>query len=209
MQAAMTMLRQVAHEPTVQQLNRRLDRVGELITATGPRETKLRVCLVLVHEAVRRQLVRADNFTSAEVPQFDAERWDQDDHGRLAAYEDLIGRVRERTIAAVPADARVAMVSRGDDRLLQLDERMAVHFPQQADGRYAGFYPQDAAQAIAQLRALRSGGTQYVVFPATAFWWLDHYTALAEWLASSVVWACDDCSVFELPPALDDKEGTA
>jgi len=196
-------------ERNAEKLEGVLEGVRQLIAESGATERR-RVQLVLVHEVLRRRLeAAADLAQEAEPLLFDAKRWDQSDYERFTEYEALIGRVCERTIATVPAGARVAMVSRGDDRLLQLDDRVAVHFPQQADGRYAGFYPHDADQAIAQLRALRSGGTQYLVFPATAFWWLDHYSALARWLDSSVVWTCDDCSVFELARAPDDKEDTA
>jgi hypothetical protein len=195
-------------EQNIETLQRRLKKVRRLIAAPNA-EARQRVRLVLVHEVLRRRLEAAASTSPEEAALFDAKRWDQGDHGRLAAYEALIGRVRERTIATVPAGAHVAMVSRGDDRLLQLDDRIAVHFPQQAEGHYAGFYPKDADEAIAQLAALRSGGTQYVVFPATAFWWLDFYSGLARWLAPSAVWACGDCSVFELARAREGKEDTA
>jgi hypothetical protein len=199
--AAMTMTGYGTRELTVAQLRRRLERVVALIARAGARDRRHRIRLVLVHEAVRRQLSRAEDAETAQIPHFDPRRWDQDEHARFVAYEALVERVRERTMAVLPAGARVAMVSRGDDRLLELDDRVAAHFPQQADGRYAGFYPEDARGAIEQLRALRSVGTRYVVFPATAFWWLDYYAALERWLAPSTVWAGEDCTVFDLANA--------
>ena len=198
MRTPVTMPEHARRGVTVAQLRHRLERVRALIARAGARDKRYRIRLVLVHEAVRRQLAGAEDAAAARVPHFDPTRWEQDEHARFVAYEALVERVRERTIAVLPAGARLAMVSRGDDRLLQLDDRVAAHFPQQADGRYAGFYPEDAGQAIDQLRRLRRAGTKYVVFPATAYWWLDYYGPLARWLGPSAVWAGDECTVFDL-----------
>ena len=40
---------------------------------------------------------------------------------------------------------------------------------------YAGYYPDNSLSAIAHLEALRAEGADYLVFPATAFWWRDKY----------------------------------
>jgi hypothetical protein len=185
-----------------------LEHIRTLIAATSREERSLRVALVLVHEALRRTLSES-TVADVPMPRFDAERWGIDGYQRIPAYEALVERVRERTMAIVPPGARIAMVSRGDDRLLQLDERIAAHFPQDTTGRYAGYYPKDARQAIRQLRELRSRGTQFVVFPATAFWWLDFYAELARWLAPALAWSCEDCAVYELPRVADGQEGSA
>jgi len=75
----------------------------------------------------------------------------------------------------VPEGATVAVVSKGDSELIDLPGRRGVHFPQSPDGAYAGHHPSDSADAIAGLDAARTRGARYLLFPATAFWWLEHY----------------------------------
>jgi hypothetical protein len=74
------------------------------------------------------------------------------------------------------------VVSRGDDELLRFDGVTGWHFPQTDDGTFAGHYPADSDDAIAQLERLAGRGAQYLVLPATAAWWLDHYAGFAEFL---------------------------
>jgi len=64
-------------------------------------------------------------------------------------YEQLIGAIREVVHRVVPLNATVMVVSRGDDELTRLGPRTALHFPQDEDGRYAGYHPSDSDAAIA------------------------------------------------------------
>ena len=67
----------------------------------------------------------------------------------------------------------------GDPALLKLGRRRrGLHFPQTNDGVYAGYHPRDAAAAVRHLEELRRKGAEYLVLPATAFWWLEHYVGL-------------------------------
>jgi hypothetical protein len=76
----------------------------------------------------------------------------------------------------IPGAANVLVVSRGDDDLLSLGELItAGHFPQDADGKYSGYHPSDSDEAIALLEKLRHRGAQYLVFPESSYWWLEHY----------------------------------
>lgn len=84
-----------------------------------------------------------------------------------------------------PQDTAVAVVSRGDDALLQLGGRRAWHFPCAEDGSYLGYYPETGAEAIAHLQELMSRGVEYFVLPSTAFWWLEHYPELNRHLRES------------------------
>src|SRR5262245_23370603 len=77
--------------------------------------------------------------------------------------------------ATVPPSQTVLVVSRGDDTLLRLGSRSGWHFPRTSDGRYAGYYPKNSAEAIKHLEELRARGARYLVFPATSLWWLEHY----------------------------------
>ena len=94
-------------------------------------------------------------------------------------YQQLPERIREVVRSALPADATVLVVSKGDNALLHLDGRTAWHFPQTENGAYAGYYPATSAAAIAHLEALRKKGAEFLLLPPTAFWWLEHYTRFA------------------------------
>jgi hypothetical protein len=187
-----------------------LEHIRSLIAATDRDEQSLRIALVLVHEAVRRTLEEsAEEGSRPSGPRFDDERWGSDRRARMLAYHALVERVRERTMTVVPPGGLVAMVSRGDDRLLQLDGRVARHFPGDEAGLYAGYYPENAAKAMEQLLELKSRGTQFVVFPATAFWWLEFYSQLASWLGPALVWSCEDCAIYQLTRLEEGRDGSA
>lgn len=91
------------------------------------------------------------------------------------AYADLVARVRRLAERRVPEGARVLVVSRGDAELLRFRGRPASHFPQDEGGGYAGHYPADSEEAISHLETLRDRGAQFLIFPRSALWWLDHY----------------------------------
>jgi glycosyltransferase involved in cell wall biosynthesis len=93
-------------------------------------------------------------------------------------YQELIGRFRKLVRSSVPERTTVLVVSKGDHELLDLGIDRTWHFPQRADGTYAGYYPFDSASAIAHLEALREKGGKYLAFPAPSLWWLDHYKEL-------------------------------
>jgi GT2 family glycosyltransferase len=116
-------------------------------------------------------------------------------------YGDLVERVQSLVSATVPAGATVLVISKGDDKLVDLPGRHGWHFPRARDGRYAGYYPETDDDAIAHLEELRSQGAQYLVFPSTSFWWLDHYPQLAGHLRSRYgtgAYDHDTAQVFEL-----------
>ena len=100
----------------------------------------------------------------------------------------------------VPKHATVAVVSKGDAELIRLGGRRAWHFPRdEADATQ--LHPENSAAAIAELRAAQADGATHIVFPATAFWWLEYYTDLREYLeqrAHLVLREEDSCLIFEL-----------
>ncbi|MDQ4070631.1 MAG: hypothetical protein M3203_14340, partial [Actinomycetota bacterium] len=119
-----------------------------------------------------------------------------------------VERVTAALADAVPADARVLVVSRGDDELVELDGWRGSHFPQDESGVYAGFYPEDSAEAIGHLEDLRTAGAEYLVFPPTAMWWLEHYRGLRTHLERSyrfVPTGPDDCAVVALAAPADGR----
>ena len=97
------------------------------------------------------------------------------------------------------------VVSKGDNELLRLDGHHAWHFPQTAGGVYAGFHPKDSADAIQHLAELRTKGAEYLLFPKTAFWWLDHYAGLKNQLESRHTLICRDeaCVIYGLTASAD------
>jgi glycosyltransferase involved in cell wall biosynthesis len=121
--------------------------------------------------------------------------------GSYLEYRQIVLRTQEVVCRTVPARATVIVVSRGDNALLNLDDRDAWHFPRITDGTYAGHYPASSAEAIAHLEALRGQGGDFLVFPKTAFWWLEHYSDFKQHLESHYRIAAHDsnsCIVFSL-----------
>jgi hypothetical protein len=101
---------------------------------------------------------------------------------------------------AVPPGATVAIVSRGDDSMLDLGVRRGWHFPRSSDGRYAGYHPADGDEAIAHLESLRDQGAEYLVVPEPSRWWLDYYDTFARHLTNvgPPLADCDAGVVFSL-----------
>ena len=128
-------------------------------------------------------------------------------------YDPLVSRraspgvasFRNVVAAVVPEDGTIAVVSRGDSALLELGKRDAWHFPRRADGVYAGYYPQDSAAAIKHLEALRDRGAEFIAFPASAMWWLDHYVDLAAHLEANYELIASDASVGAIYALVDGR----
>jgi hypothetical protein len=102
---------------------------------------------------------------------------------------------------ATPAEAAVAVVSKGDPRLVEFPGRSGRHFPADNEGRYAGYHPRTSEEAIALVEAVRASGTEFLCLPQTSFWWLEHYAALATWLrvhCRVVAEQPDTCIVYDL-----------
>lgn len=99
-------------------------------------------------------------------------------HGRRATpeYRELRERIRQSATGLLPHGARVMVVSKGDEELLNLGGACGLHFPQDGSGDYANVYPADSTEAIAQLESLRSRGAEFLLIPKPAFWWLDFYS---------------------------------
>ena len=99
---------------------------------------------------------------------------------RLALWRrEVVDHVHAFARDQLPGGASVLVVSRGDEEVVALPGVRAGHFPQSADGAYAGHHPADSADAIDQLEELRRGGAEYLLVPATSGWWLEHYGELA------------------------------
>jgi radical SAM protein with 4Fe4S-binding SPASM domain len=137
---------------------------------------------------------------------------DADSNGRVAReqYKALVERVRLIVTSAVPPDATVVVVSKGDEQLLDLECGEAWHLPASPDGSYIGYHPPDADWAIEQLERARARGADYLVLPATSFWWLEHYPAFAQHVSKRYPQIVEDdsCAIYALGrfPALYGRE---
>jgi GT2 family glycosyltransferase len=127
--------------------------------------------------------------------------WQPYDRPPEAGYEEMTARIKSLVERSVPPEATLLVVSRGDERLLDLGGRQAWHFPQGDDDVYAGHHPSDSEEAIDHLERLRDRGGDYILFPATALWWLGYYrefTALLKRGGEPLVEEPDTCVIYEL-----------
>jgi hypothetical protein len=176
----------------------RMLRVRERLAATSARETHLRTLLVLAHETLRREAALEEALAVGP-------RWDPAPIGAVEEpiedYAELVARIHAILAGRVPSGARVLVVSRGDETLLA-PAFATSHFPQGPNGVYAGHYPADSAAAIAHLERLRGEGAEFLVLPATGFWWLDYYGGLLQHLMARgrVVHHDEHCLIFDLRP---------
>jgi glycosyltransferase involved in cell wall biosynthesis len=118
-------------------------------------------------------------------------------------YRDLVEDIRAIAARVIPSAAIVAIVSRGDDRLLTLDGQTAWHFPEARPGVYAGHHPADSDDAIRALAAAAQRGAAFLLLPGTAFWWLEHYEGLRRHLDErcACIWRDERCVIYDLRAA--------
>jgi hypothetical protein len=117
------------------------------------------------------------------------------------AYLALIARIRDTVDNSLPRGTIVMVVSKGDDELLKLGECQTWHFPRTEHGMYAGHHPADSTAAIQHLEELRASGGQFLLFPATAFWWLEHYSDFHRHLReryATIVRDDQTCQIFDV-----------
>ena len=126
-------------------------------------------------------------------------RWEPQPVRASENYLETTKNIRDVAGRTLPQCARVLVVSKGDDELLKLNGCHASHFPQDDSGNFAGFYPGDSAEAIAQIETLRAKGAEFLIFPSTSRWWLDHYAEMRLHLEKSAsAYECDSCVIFDI-----------
>jgi GT2 family glycosyltransferase len=126
--------------------------------------------------------------------------WQQYERRPDPGYDALVEDVRHRLASELPQHGTVLVVSKGDERLVQVPGRRAWHFPRAPSGTWAGHYPADSSEAIAALEDERARGATHIAFPRTSLWWLDHYQELARHLSRwhQEVIRDETCVVFAL-----------
>jgi glycosyltransferase involved in cell wall biosynthesis/GT2 family glycosyltransferase len=144
--------------------------------------------LVLAREQSKAAFVR---FAKAENPS-------------ILEYRKLVQRIKDLARRKLPAYAQIAVVSRGDDELLNLNRQLGWHFPQGLNNVYAGYHPRNSNEAIRHLQRLRKKGAAWLLFPKTAFWWFEYYPEFHRYLELNYPVAIRDpknCVVYALTPA--------
>jgi GT2 family glycosyltransferase len=129
------------------------------------------------------------------------EPWQPYSRRETPEYGELIADVRQTLRQTLPPDATVLVVSKGDERLLAVDELRTWHFPRLSDGSWPGHHPADGEEVIAGLEELCAQGAEYIVFPAPMRWWLDFYDGLAGRLDGRAVHSNEACAIYSLAPA--------
>jgi hypothetical protein len=135
------------------------------------------------------------------------QQWAPDSIKKLDYFETL-SSLRKTSTETLPTHGTVAVVSKGDDEMLKFVGQNAWHFPQTLTGVYAGAHPLNSLAAIAHIEALRMKGADFLLFPSTAFWWLEHYAALKDHLQRRyrVLVHDDACAIFDLREALRPRQ---
>jgi GT2 family glycosyltransferase len=129
------------------------------------------------------------------------EAWQPYRRRQTPEYAELVMGVRRTLRQSLPAGSTVLVVSKGDERLLEVDEVQAWHFPRLPDGSWPGHHPADGDEVLAGLEELCAQGAEYIVFPTPMLWWLDFYGGLAGRLDGRAVHSNEACSIFSLAPA--------
>jgi glycosyltransferase involved in cell wall biosynthesis len=113
-------------------------------------------------------------------------------------WQATLRRIARTVRTVTPPDAVLGTVTKWDPTLLRLSGRRGRNFPDRAS--LPEGYPADDAIAVAHLEQQRAAGLSHLVLPSASFWWLDHYTGLAERLRAvgPPVHADDACVVFDL-----------
>ena len=175
----------------------RMALICERLAATTQRDRNLRVMLVLAHELLRQ------GVALGEAQQV-AEQWTgvppaQRNGGAVDNYRELTRRIHKTVATRVPSETKILVVSRGDESLFVPNFDMS-HFPQGPNGIYAGHYPADSDAAIAHLEQCRVAGAQFLLLPATGYWWLSYYGGLLQHLMlhGRVFHHDDHCLIFDL-----------
>ncbi len=169
------------------------DAVGELRDRSSARHEELQRALRSMHGGLlarhadlQEALHRMHEQSLAHQDDFQAVAYDLTASQALAhlqgeaanqriAYDQLLQQIRDEVRDCLPRDSLVVVVSRGDNNLLKLFGRKAWHFPQNAQGIYAGFYPANSLGAIAHLESLRARGATHLLIPDSSAWWLETY----------------------------------
>ena len=126
--------------------------------ATGDRDDAVQVALDGLRQALSDRIPASESVAGA-------------------VHRVAVRQVRETVAQLLPYEAVVAVLSRGDEQLIDLPMR-ARHFPSDRAGRWLGFHPADGPAALRLWREACAAGATHLVVPAWEQWWLDYYPEL-------------------------------
>jgi hypothetical protein len=115
-------------------------------------------------------------------------------------YEEQITEVHAAIGRCVPHGGNVAVISRGDGRLVEFAAHHGRHFPAHDDGSWIGYHPRHGADAVAHLDAAPRAGVTYLAIPAPMLWWLSFYPELRRELErrGEMVHSSEHCLIYLL-----------
>jgi hypothetical protein len=184
---ALIMLR----DQTIAELNERLSRLQQDVQRLDDRltESERARSIAELHERELRSMMTAIQSVQlhrdAEIMATLGSVLSRHAPGAPASiyYRRLVAQVRHFVDQHVPATARTLVATYGDDAMLQQGERRAEPFPYATPGVSADYTDVTAAEAVAQLEALRESGAEYLVVPSPALPWLANHPQLERHLA--------------------------
>ena len=100
-------------------------------------------------------------------------------------WEELLEMAKRELGHVVPKGATIVLVDEGTWGSDVVSDWQPIPFVER-DGVYWGA-PPDGESGVEELERLRRGGATFVVFGWPAFWWLDHYAELEEYLQAHSV----------------------
>jgi 2-polyprenyl-3-methyl-5-hydroxy-6-metoxy-1,4-benzoquinol methylase/glycosyltransferase involved in cell wall biosynthesis len=194
---------------TIEEQNREIAKLRARVETLFARERDLREMLLDAHDQLLRRdeeiaasLATAPPRTTQAAAAADApERPRTHESSKYLQYRQMLQKIRDLVREAIPQGGNVLAISRGDDDLLRLDACRGSHFPQGQGGVYAGYHPANSGAAIAHLKDLEKSGSQFLLIPQTALWWLEHYPEFADYLNSNfrrLIDRPDVCVLFDL-----------
>jgi len=123
----------------------------------------------------------------------------------LSEEELDIAMLRRATRDVVPTGTRVAVISKGDDRLIDIHGLEASHLQADAAGNYLGYHPANCEEAVAYLDEARAKGNAYLIVPKSALWWFSYYTSFRAVLDERyrLVARGTSCAIYRLSSSSD------
>lgn len=97
-------------------------------------------------------------------------------------YSAFCKKLHDGLRRGIPKGSTIALLSRGDERIVDLDDYTMLHFPLDKAGNYQGHHPRDDAAAIAALDGAARSGAQYLVVPEYSAWWFEYYPGFTRYL---------------------------
>lgn len=116
-------------------------------------------------------------------------------------WTDRLKRAQEEIVSLVQVDEKLILV---DELQWGVGPRIAGRSTLpflERDGQYWG-RPADSPTAVRELMRLRKGGAAFIIFAWPAFWWLNHYAELRDYLdrTARLVYRNDRIIAYDLRP---------